>query len=171
MSDKKKLIIPKGAGQIQQLGSGLRAKQTDTTTHFKKNCRYDYQPEICKDFYETGYCGYGENCKFIHDRSLTKSSLTLEREFEENRKHEAQKKTEELMKEQKEADEIKLQKEKEQKKETICPKCQKKYNEEKTPMIMKCGDWICSDCAIGCKKCPVCNTSTGGVFKAAKRKR
>ncbi|CEH17456.1 Predicted E3 ubiquitin ligase [Ceraceosorus bombacis] len=29
----------------------------------------DYQPDICKDYKETGYCGFGDTCKFLHDRS------------------------------------------------------------------------------------------------------
>lgn len=28
----------------------------------------DYQPDVCKDYKETGYCGYGDSCKFLHDR-------------------------------------------------------------------------------------------------------
>lgn len=28
----------------------------------------DYQPDVCKDYKETGFCGYGDSCKFMHDR-------------------------------------------------------------------------------------------------------
>ena len=28
----------------------------------------DHQPDICKDYYETGYCGWGDACKFLHMR-------------------------------------------------------------------------------------------------------
>eukprot|EP01084_Bolivina_argentea_P049333 90745_1 len=34
----------------------------------KITCRFDYQPDICKDWKETGVCGYGQSCKFLHDR-------------------------------------------------------------------------------------------------------
>lgn len=27
------------------------------------------QPDICKDYKETGFCGFGDSCKFLHDRS------------------------------------------------------------------------------------------------------
>ncbi|KAL2933112.1 Zinc finger CCCH domain-containing protein 15 [Bienertia sinuspersici] len=27
-----------------------------------------FQIDVCKDFKETGYCGYGDSCNFIHDR-------------------------------------------------------------------------------------------------------
>lgn len=28
------------------------------------------QKVICKTFQETGYCGYGETCKYMHERTL-----------------------------------------------------------------------------------------------------
>ena len=33
----------------------------------------DYNPSLCKDYKETGYCGYGDSCKFVHDRGDYKS--------------------------------------------------------------------------------------------------
>lgn len=41
--------------------------------------RFDYQPDICKDYKETGFCGYGDACKFLHDRSDYKSGWEMER--------------------------------------------------------------------------------------------
>jgi hypothetical protein len=43
----------------------------------------DYQPDICKDYKETGYCGFGDSCKFMHDRGDYKSGWQLEREWKE----------------------------------------------------------------------------------------
>lgn len=62
--------------------------------------RWDYQPDICKDYKETGFCGFGgkiyrlliicvvkkstilisDSCKFLHDRSDYKFGWQLERE-------------------------------------------------------------------------------------------
>ena len=39
------------------------------------------QPDICKDYKETGFCGYGDSCKFLHDRGDYKSGWQLEREW------------------------------------------------------------------------------------------
>lgn len=52
----------------------LRASQ-----HVRTTVRFDYQPDICKDYKETGYCGYGDACKFVHDRGDYKSGWELER--------------------------------------------------------------------------------------------
>ena len=49
----------------------------------------DYKPDICKDFRDTGYCGYGDACKFLHDRSDYKSGWQLERDWEESQKKKA----------------------------------------------------------------------------------
>lgn len=44
--------------------------------------RWDYQPDVCKDYKETGYCGFGDSCKFMHDRSDYKHGWQLERDWE-----------------------------------------------------------------------------------------
>jgi len=36
--------------------------------HIRVSAMFDYQPDICKDYKKTGYCGYGDSCKFMHDR-------------------------------------------------------------------------------------------------------
>merc|ERR1719346_565208 len=41
---------------------------------------------ICKDYKETGYCGFGDTCKFLHDRSDYKSGHLIEKEWEEKQK-------------------------------------------------------------------------------------
>ncbi|KAH7325828.1 hypothetical protein B0I35DRAFT_421263 [Stachybotrys elegans] len=42
----------------------------------------DYAPDVCKDYKQTGFCGYGENCIFLHDRSDYKQGWQLDREWE-----------------------------------------------------------------------------------------
>lgn len=41
--------------------------------------RIDYQPDVCKDYKETGFCSYGDSCKFLHDRGDYKSGWELEK--------------------------------------------------------------------------------------------
>jgi hypothetical protein len=50
----------------------------------RSSCRFDYQPHICKDYKETGFCGYGDNCIYLHDRGDYKSGWQLEKEWDEN---------------------------------------------------------------------------------------
>jgi RING finger protein 113A len=51
--------------------------------YIRISTQIDYQPGICKDYKQTGYCGYGDACKFMHDRGDYKSGWQLEREFDE----------------------------------------------------------------------------------------
>ena len=54
--------------------------------HYRATSRFDYQPDVCKDYKDTGYCGYGDACKFLHDRSDYKSGWQLEKQWEEEQK-------------------------------------------------------------------------------------
>ena len=57
------------------------------TGHIAISNRFDYQPgqlhfiffilEICKDYKETGYCSFGDSCKFIHDRGDYKTGYEI----------------------------------------------------------------------------------------------
>ena len=50
----------------------------------------DYNPSRCKDWFDAGYCVFGDSCIFVHDRSDYKFGWELDKEFEA-----AQKKKEE----------------------------------------------------------------------------
>ena len=54
----------------------------------KSSIRVDYKPGICKDFRDTGFCGFGDNCLFLHDRSDLYQGWELDNIFniEEHRK-------------------------------------------------------------------------------------
>ncbi|CAI0465829.1 unnamed protein product [Linum tenue] len=56
------------------------------SAHIRVSARFDYQPDICKDYKETGYCGYGDSCKFMHDRGDYKSGWQMENEWDEAEK-------------------------------------------------------------------------------------
>ena len=63
------------------LAGPLRATTTIRTT-----ARFDYQPDICKDYKETGFCGFGDTCIYLHDRGDTKSGWQMEKDYEEKKK-------------------------------------------------------------------------------------
>jgi len=57
-------------------------------TFVRTTCRFDYQPDICKDYKETGFCGFGDTCIYLHDRGDTKSGWQMEREWEDKKRKE-----------------------------------------------------------------------------------
>jgi RING finger protein 113A len=54
--------------RVKGLG-GFGARPIAAPDNVRVVTRMDYQPDVCKDWRETGYCGYGDTCKFLHDRS------------------------------------------------------------------------------------------------------
>jgi hypothetical protein len=70
-------------------GSATRKSQCSTygpiraPAHIRTSVVVDYQPDVCKDYKETGYCGFGDACKFLHDRGDYKAGWQLERDWAE----------------------------------------------------------------------------------------
>lgn len=111
---------------------------------------FDYKPDICKDYFETGKCGYGDNCKFAHIREDYKKGWELEKEELQKKEVKEEKKEEELP--------------------FACYICRKTFID---PVVTKCGHYFCEKCALerygGGKntKCAVCKEETSGVFNTA----
>ncbi|KAL8869093.1 MAG: hypothetical protein Q9174_004529, partial [Haloplaca sp. 1 TL-2023] len=42
----------------------------------------DFAPDVCKDYKQTGFCGFGDNCKFLHAREDYKQGWELDKEWE-----------------------------------------------------------------------------------------
>ncbi len=59
---------------------------TRAPTNVRGICRVDYQPDVCKDFKETGVCGFGDSCKYLHDRSDYKSGWQIELDWQAKQK-------------------------------------------------------------------------------------
>merc|ERR1719411_1854913 len=75
--DKRESLI----GKRLHIKGPIRAPANIRTT-----VRWGYDPMICKDFKETGFCGFGDSCKFMHDRSEYKHGWQLERDEREAEK-------------------------------------------------------------------------------------
>ena len=50
----------------------------------------DFAPDVCKDYKQTGFCGFGDSCKFLHAREDYKQGWQLDRDWEINTKGKAQ---------------------------------------------------------------------------------
>ena len=72
--------------QDAEKGAKYRVGPQRAAANIRTTIRFDYQPDVCKDYKETGFCGYGDSCKFLHDRSDYKAGWQLEREWDEEQK-------------------------------------------------------------------------------------
>ncbi|KAI9804439.1 MAG: hypothetical protein M1825_001338 [Sarcosagium campestre] len=146
----------------------------------------DFAPDVCKDYKQTGFCGFGDNCKYLHAREDYKHGWELDRDWEIGTKGKkvtgrtvasaANRKTrngdnlnnvdaEDDAAAEEEADEDALL-------ENIpfaCILCKKPYT---NPVITKCGHYFCEACALKryrkSPSCAACGAGTGGVFNGAK---
>jgi len=140
-------------------GAGIRAGPVRASSHIRVTARFDYQPDLCKDYKETGYCGYGDACKFMHDRGDYKTGWQLEREWDAQQKQAAEDRLQGNRQAQKqnteEEDELPF----------ACFICRQPFT---NPVVTKCKHYFCEKCAlenhIKTKKCFVCNEPTGGIF-------
>ncbi|OQE40272.1 hypothetical protein PENCOP_c006G08874 [Penicillium coprophilum] len=133
----------------------------------------DYAPDVCKDWKQTGYCGFGDSCKYLHSREAYKAGWELDRDWEVNTKGKqlsgrvvSQRKGAGKLEEDDEDDEDDLL-------ESIpfaCLICKKPYQD---PIITKCGHYFCEACALQryrkTPSCAACGEGTGGVFNVAKK--
>jgi RING finger protein 113A len=122
---------------------------------------------------QTGFCGFGDNCKFLHSREDYKQGWQLDREWEDVTRGRKKapgtvvasidgKKAEE---EQESDEEAFL--------ESIpfaCIICNESYKE---PIVTRCGHYFCEPCALKRYRkdpaCAACGAGTNGVFNSAKR--
>ncbi|GLB37808.1 putative zinc finger C-x8-C-x5-C-x3-H type (and similar) [Lyophyllum shimeji] len=113
----------------------------------------DYQPDVCKDYKETGYCGFGDTCKFLHDRGTYLAGWQLDK-LAEN----AKKQPEDVSDSDSDDEDIPF----------ACLICRKHYTD---PIVTRCGHYFCSACAIKrfgkTPKCLACGATTGGIFNRA----
>ncbi|XP_059634343.1 zinc finger CCCH domain-containing protein 1-like [Cornus florida] len=137
------------------------------SAHIRVSARFDYQPDICKDYKETGYCGYGDSCKFMHDRGDYKSGWQMEKEWEEAEK--ARKRN--LAMGMDDRDEGAADQSDEDDDGSLpfaCFICRQPFQD---PVVTKCRHYFCEHCALKHhsknKKCFVCNQPTLGIFNTA----
>lgn len=130
----------------------------------------DFAPDVCKDYKQTGFCGFGDSCKFLHAREDYKQGWQLDKEWESvgnKSKPGASTKSKGATDDTMDEEEKML--------ENIpfaCIICKEPY---KTPVMTKCGHYFCEKCAMGRymkekkRTCAACSADTGGTFHVAKK--
>jgi len=126
--------------------------------NLRSTVRWDYQPDICKDYKETGFCGFGDSCKFLHDRSDYKFGWQLEMESSQQCDSDDDDPSKYEIKEN-DDDFLPFK----------CLICRGSYV---NPVMTKCKHYFCEKCALAhfkkSTKCFVCEKQTGGFFDPAK---
>lgn len=126
----------------------------------------DFAPDVCKDYKQTGFCGFGDSCKFLHAREDYKQGWQLDKEWEKAGKQ-GQGKDDAVANADLD-DEEKMLKE-------IPFKCIVCKGDYKMPVVTKCGHYFCEKCAMQRymkekkKGCAQCGADTYGSFGVAKK--
>ncbi|KAL0009079.1 hypothetical protein SO802_010581 [Lithocarpus litseifolius] len=138
------------------------------SAHIRVSARFDYQPDICKDYKETGYCGYGDSCKFMHDRGDYKSGWQMEKEWDEAEK--VRKRNLALGSDDEDDGGVDPGEEDDDDDSLpfACFICRQPFVDA---VVTKCKHYFCEHCALKHhaknKKCFVCNKPTLGIFNTA----
>ncbi|PFH49757.1 hypothetical protein AMATHDRAFT_4613 [Amanita thiersii Skay4041] len=136
-----------------EIPKSMRVGPQRSTNTIRTVTIVDYQPDVCKDYKETGYCGFGDTCKFLHDRGTYLAGWQLDK-LAENPKKQVQDESDD-----------------DDSDEDIpfaCLICRQHYTD---PVVTRCGHYYCSACAIKryakTPKCLACGAPTGGIFNRA----
>lgn len=139
--------------------------------HLRASVRVDYQPDVCKDYKETGYCGFGDACKFLHDRSDYKAGWQLDRDWstrQENRRRglfNATLHDDDPSRDNGNVDSAHLD---DDGLPFACFICRDDF---RSPVMTLCGHYFCEDCALSRMEkegtCAVCRKQMRGTFNAA----
>jgi len=142
------------AGSAAKMSTGPQRAPTNV----RMTTRWDYAPDICKDYKETGFCGFGDSCKFLHDRSDYKHGWQLEREMEEG-VYGAEDEDDGKWEISSDEDDLPFK----------CFLCRDSFV---NPVVTRCKHYFCEKCALEhyrkSQRCRACGKQTGGVFNPAK---
>ncbi len=122
----------------------------------------DYAKDICKDYKQTGQCGYGDNCIYLHDRGEATGGWEVNKEWTKvldtmNKKRKVE--GGEGAGEEKGDDGLPF----------ACFACKGAFVQ---PVKTKCSHYFCMACLRAemqkSKRCPVCGDDMGSSFAPAR---
>jgi len=137
----------------KEIPKAMRVGPQKSTSTIRTVTIVDYQPDVCKDYKETGFCGFGDTCKFLHDRGTYLAGWQLDKFATESNAN---------------AEEAESDSDSDADIPFACLICRKPYTD---PVVTRCGHYFCSNCAIKrfskTPKCLACGGPTGGIFNRA----
>jgi len=136
---------------------------------------FDYAADVCKDYKQTGFCGFGDNCKYLHDRDVSARGWQLDKEWEIKTK--GKKNLEGTVVASANRDAVEGSEEADAEEEALLEKipfaciiCKQSYRE---PIMTRCGHYFCEPCALKRYRkdptCAACGAGTNGVFNSSKK--
>jgi RING finger protein 113A len=139
--------------------AGLKAGPIKASSFIKSATLIDYNPSVCKDYKQTGFCGYGQNCIYVHDRGDYKSGWEIDKEWAAKQKQGGAEEENYEVDSSDDGDNLPF----------ACLICRKDFVD---PVVTKCGHYFCESCALAqekkTKRCAVCNEPTAGIFNQPK---
>ena len=159
--------------------SKLLAGPLKVTTSIRTTARFDYQPDICKDYKETGFCGFGDTCIYLHDRGDTLTGWQLEQQWEEEQKRKKEKQERDIQGfmdantagggDGNEANDTGGKKAALTTDDGLPYGCHICRNHFTNPVVTSCGHYFCEACIMDrfrteAATCPICAKDTHGVF-------
>ncbi|KAH8648513.1 hypothetical protein BX600DRAFT_475367 [Xylariales sp. PMI_506] len=142
-------------------------------TNIRTVTTMDFAPDVCKDYKQTGFCGFGDNCKFLHAREDYKQGWQLDREWEnvsKGRKNMGGTVVASADRSGTADDGVNAEEEAMLEKIPFaCIICKGPY---RSPIKTRCNHYFCEPCALQRFRkdpsCAACGAGTGGVFNTAK---
>ena len=133
--------------------------------HIKTSISVDYQPDVCKDYKETGYCGFGDACKFLHDRTNYQSGWQVKKDWQTRQKE----RREALLRgEDPDAEDEKVVEQDDDGLPFACHICRKEFTR---PVVTLCGHYFCEGCALKRMEkdptCAICQHPLRGILNVA----
>ncbi|KAK8853087.1 pre-mRNA-splicing factor CWC24 [Kwoniella newhampshirensis] len=131
------------------LDKKMKTGPIKATSNVRTITLVDYQPDVCKDYKETGFCGYGDSCKFLHDRGDYLAGWQMDK-LDGGAVAQVEEEDEE--------EEVPF----------ACLICRNPFTQ---PVVTKCGHYFCMNCATKrfqkSPKCYACGAATSGIFNTA----
>ncbi|KAF9105217.1 hypothetical protein BGX27_009724 [Mortierella sp. AM989] len=144
--------------------SKIRVGPLRASANIRVTNRFDYQPDICKDYKETGFCGYGDSCIYMHDRGDYKAGWQLDQEWE------AEQRAKKLALIEGLDGDSESSSDDDNEVPFACLICREEF---KHPVVTKCNHYFCEKCALQryrkSPKCAACQAPTGGLFNSVSK--